>query len=202
MPADLGDSARDHMERLAWSLVNDAFSGSTYTGLTDGAAAVSLCNSTHTALKTGTTQSNILSPAVALSVTGLESLMTLASTMQSEEDRYINLSHSKLVFHPNLQHTAHVLLNTEFRPGSSDNDRSTVVSSRSGITPIHPNGIPYLTSTTAWFISGDNDLTWNDRKGLTFDQAKDSDSFDIKFYAHYRASVMFREWRGFWGSNA
>jgi len=202
MPADLGDSARDHMERLAWSLVNDAFSGSTYTGLTDGAAAVSLCNSTHTALKTGTTQSNILSPAVALSVTGLESLMTLSSTTQSEEDRYINLPQSKLVFHPNLQHTAHVLLNTEFRAGSSDNDRSTVVSSRSGITPIHPNGIPYLTSTTAWFISGDNDLTWNDRKGLTFDQAKDSDSFDIKFYAHYRASVMFREWRGFWGSNA
>lgn len=203
MPADLGDSARDHQERLAWSLVNDAFSGSTYTGLVDGAAAVSLCNSTHTALKTGTVQSNILSPAVALSVTGLESLMTLASTVQSQEDRYITLDQSKLVFHPNLQHTAHVLLNTEFRPGSSDNDRSTVVSSRSGIAPCHINGIPYLTSETAWFLAGsDSDLTWNDRKGLTFDQAKDSDSFDVKFYAHYRASVMFRRWEGFWGSNS
>ena len=59
MPADLGDSARDHQERLAWSLVNDAFSGSTYTGLTDGSTAVSLCNGTHTALKTGTTQSKL-----------------------------------------------------------------------------------------------------------------------------------------------
>jgi hypothetical protein len=202
MPADLGDSARDHQERLAWSLVNDAFAGSTYTGLTDGSTAGALCQASHTALKTGTTQSNILSPAVALSVTGLESLMTTASTTQSEEDRYISLNQSKLVFHPNLQHTAHVLLNTEFRPGSSDNDRSTVVSSRSGIVPLIRTGVPYLSSTTAWFISGDNDLTWNNRKSLTFDRAKDSDSFDQKFMAHYRASVMHREWRGFWGSNA
>ena len=202
MPADLGDSARDHQERLAWSLVNDAFAGATYTGLTDGAAAVSLCNATHTNLKTGTTQSNVLTPPVALSVTGLESLMTTASTTQSEEDRFISLNQSKLVYHPNLQHTAHVLLNTEFRAGSSDNDRSTVVSSRSGITPLERTGIPYLTSTTAWFISGDNDLTWNNRKSLTFDRAKDSDSLDQKFLAYYRASVMHREWRGFFGSNA
>ena len=202
MPADLGDSARDHQERLAWSLVNDAFAGATYTGLTDGAAAVSLCNATHTALKTGTTQSNILSPAVALSVTGLESLMTTASTTTSEEDRFQALTQTKLVFHPNLQHTVHVLLNTEFRAGTSDNDRSTVVSSRSGITPVEKTGVPYLSSTTAWFLSGQNDLTWNNRKSLTFDRSKDSDSFDQKFMGHYRASVMFREWRGFWGSNA
>jgi hypothetical protein len=202
MPADLGDSARDHQERLAWSLVNDGFAGATYTVLADGAAAVSLCNATHTALKTGTTQSNILSPAVALSMTGLESMMNLASLTTSEEDRYQDTAISTLVFHPNLQHTAHVLLETEFRPGTSDNDRSTVVSSKSGITPLVRQGVPYLTSTTAWFGSGRNDLTWNNRKSLTFDRSKDSDSFDSKFMAHYRASVMVREWRGFWGSNA
>ena len=205
MPADLGDSARDHQERLAWSLVNDAFAGATYTGLVDGAGAVSLCNATHTALKTGTTQSNILSPAVALSVTGLESLMTTASTTTSQEDRFINLTQSTLIYHPNQQHNAHVLLNTEFRPGGSDNDRSTVVSSRSGITPLEKNGVPYLTSTTAWFLAapkGTHSLTWNNRKSLTFDRAKDSDTFDQKFYGHYRASVQFGPWEGFWGSNA
>lgn len=203
IPADLGDSARDHQERLAWSLVNDAFSGSTYTGLVDGAAAVSLCNGTHTALKTGTTQSNILSPAVALSVTGLEDLMNQASITTSQEDRFINIRPTKLIYHPNLQHQAHVLLQTENRTGSADNDKSTVVSSQSGIVPLINGGVPYLSSTTAWFLAADNaDLTWNDRKGLTFDQAKDSDSFDLKHYAHYRASVMFREWIGFWGSNA
>lgn len=202
MPADLGDAARDHRERLAWSLVNDAFTGTTYTGLRDGAAPVSLCNSTHTNLKTGTVQSNILSPSVSLSSTGLESLMTTASTTTSDEDRFINLNQSKLVFHPNLQHQAHVLLNTEYASGGSDNDRSTVVTSRSGITPCRDKGIPYLTSETAWFLAGDSDLRWYDRADLTFERAKDADTLDMKFYAYYRALVCFFDWRGFWGSNA
>ncbi len=203
MPADLGDAARDHQERLAWSLVNDAFDGNTYTGLIDGSSATrSLCRSTHQNLKTGTVQSNILSPAVSLSTTGLESLMNTASTTTSDEDRFIDLDQSKLVYHPNLQHQAHVLLNTEFRAGGSDNDRSTVVSSRSGITPCRDKGIPYLTSNTAWFLSGKNNLTWYNRESLTFDRAKDSDTLDQKFYAYYRALVLFFEWRGFWGSNA
>ena len=207
MPADLGDSARDHQERLAWSLVNDAFAGNTFTGLDGGNGAEALCIATHQNLKTGTQQSNILSPAVSLSVTGLESLMTQASTTTSDEDRFVNMNQSSLVFHPNLQHTAHVLLDTEFRPGGSDNDRSTVVSSRSGITPLERTGVPYLSSTTAWWVvapkgPGGNDLIWWNRKDVTFDRAKDSDSMDQKFMAHYRASVDFREWRGVWGSNA
>lgn len=206
MPADLGDAARDHMERLAWSLVNDAFAGTTYTGLAGGTGtAEQLCISTHSNLKTGTTQSNILNPPVALSVTGLESIMNQASTTTSDEDRFINMEQSMLIYHPNLQHQAHVLLNTEFRPGGSDNDRSTVVSSRSGIAPARAQGVPYLTSTTAWFLSapkGQNDLRWYDRKKLTFERAKDSDTLDQKFYAYYRALVCFFEWRGFWGSNA
>lgn len=203
IPADLGDSARDHMERVAWALPNDAFAGSTFTGLTDGAAAVSLCNATHTNLKTGTTQSNILSPAVSLSTTGLESLMNTASLTTSDEDRFINTEATTLVYHPNLQHTAHVLLKTEFEAGTSLNSRSTVVSSQSGITPLRAKGVPYLTSETAWFLSSPAaDLRWYTRTPLTFDQAKDSDTLDRKFYGYYRAHVSFYEWRGFWGSNA
>ena len=202
IPADLGDATRDHRERLAWSLVNDAFAGATFTGLIDGASAVSLCNATHTNLKTATTQSNVLTPAVSLSVTGLESLMNTASVTQSEEDRFINIEADKLVFHPNLQHQAHVLLKTEFEANSSVNNRSTVVSSQSGITPCRAKGIPYLTSETAWFLSGKNDLRWYDRMPVSFDMAKDSDTFDQKFYVHYRALACFFDWRGFWGSNS
>ena len=207
IPCDLGASARDHQERLAWSLVNDSFAGATYTGLPDGATAVSLCNATHTNTKNGATQTNVLTPPVALSTTGLESLMTRASLTTSEEGRFIKMDQSKLIYHPNLQHTAHVLLNTEFRSGGSENDRSTVVSSRSGITPLADHGVPYLTSTTAWWISAPKSekfraLIWYDRKKLSFDRAKDSDTFDQKFYGHYRSSVATREWRGVWGSNS
>lgn len=205
MPADLGDAARDHMERLAWSVYNDAFAGATFTGLIDGAAAVSLCNATHTNLKTGTTQSNVLTPPVALSTTGLEDLRSRASLITSEEDRFININQSMLVYHPNLQHTANTLLDTQFRVGTSMNDVSQVSTSQSGITPLSRTGVPYLTSTTAWWLIAPPDRNspiWNDRKKLEFKSAPDADSFDQKFYATYRASPMVQEWRNTYGSNA
>ena len=106
MPADLGDSARDHQERLAWGLINDGFNGTTYTGLEAGATVESLFNTAHAHLKTTTTQSNMLSPAVALSVTGLESLMTTARGTQSDADRQLNIKPTKLLYHQNLAHQA------------------------------------------------------------------------------------------------
>lgn len=201
VPADLGDSARDHQERLAWSLINDAYSGSTFTGL----ESETLFVSTHDPLRAEVAnQSNILSPPVALSVTGLEDIMTQARTTLSEEGRYINMNQSKLLYHPNNAHNAHVLLNTEFRPGSTDNDRSTVVSTRSGLTPVEELGVPYLSSSTAFSVHagpGKNFLEWRDRAGLFFEKANDNMTFDQLHWAAYRALVMFSEWRNNFGSN-
>jgi len=197
MPADLGDSAKDHMERLAWDLINDGFAGTRHTVLQGD----TLFSATHTALKSGDVQSNLLAPAVALSVTGLESIMTLASTTLSEEGRFIDLSQAVLLIHPNNQHRAYELLNTEFKVDSADNNRSTVVSTRSGLTPLE---VPYLTNTDGWSIhaaKGSNSLKWNNRQELQFESADDADTFDQKFYASYRASVQADEWRGNWGSN-
>lgn len=196
MSAELGRSTRDHRDRLAWSLIDDGFSGSTYTGL-DGLALFT----SHTSIKTGTSQSNALSPAVELGVTGLESVMTLARTTLSEEDRYIDLKHAVVVGHPNLMHTANVLLKTQYEVDTSNNNISTVVQSESGLTFL---GVPYLTSTTAWSVHappGQNGLKWYNRKDVTTDTALDPDTRDMKHYVLYRASVAFDEYRGNWGSN-
>ncbi len=201
MPADLGDSASDHQERLAWDVLNDGYNGTRHTVMADGVAAGPLFASNHTALKSGDVQSNLLSPAVALNVTGLESMMTLASTTLSEEGRYIDMVQAILLIHPDNQHRAYELLNTEFKVDSSDNNRSTVVSSRSGLRPLE---VPYLTNTDGWSIhapAGKNSLKYNDRHNLEFRRGDDSDTFDQKFYAFYRASVQVDEWRDNWGSN-
>ena len=199
MSGDLGDSARDHQERLAWGLVNDAFTGNTYPVLEGGA----LCQASHTRLRPATgSQSNILSPAVALSQSGVESIISAARVLTSLEGRQIMIQHTKLVIHPDEAHNAYVLLNTEFKPGSADNDRSTVVSSRSGLVPVES---PYLSSTTNWFLMtgpGDNTLVWNNRRSVNFRQADDADTFDKKHYGSYRASVMASLWRGVFGSQA
>jgi phage major head subunit gpT-like protein len=199
MSADLGESARDHQERLAWALINAGYTG---TGGATGLEGETLFSSTHTLLKTGGTATNIVSPPIALSVTGIESMLNLASTTTSDEGRFVEMSPSILLIHPNEQHNAYVLLETQFRPGSSDNDRNTVVSTRSGLTPLE---VPYLSSTTNWSVhagSGRNSLQWNNRKMPTFSRAQDADTLDQKFYGVYRASVMFSEWRGNWGSQA
>jgi hypothetical protein len=201
MPADLGDSARDHMERLAWDLINDGWTGTRHTVLDDQTAGAALFAATHITLKSGTTQSNTLAPAVALGVTGLEAMMTLAQTTVSEEGRFVNLDQGILLVHPDNAHRAYELLETEFKVDSADNNRSTVVSTRSGLRPLV---VPYLTNTDGWSVhapKGKNSMKWNNRHALDFRRGDDSDTFDQKFYAFYRASVQVDEWRGNWGSN-
>ena len=201
MPADLGDSARDHQERLAWDVINDGSAGARHTVLDDQVAGAALFATNHTALKSGDVQSNTLAPAVALSQTGLEDIMTMASTTLSEEGRFIMLQQAVLLIHPELQHRAYELLETEFKPNSSDNSRNTVFKSRSGMVPLE---VPYLTNTDGWSVhaaKGKNSLKYNDRHGLDFTRGDDSDTFDQKYYAFYRASVQVDEWRGNWVSN-
>ena len=201
MPSDLGDAARDHQERTAWALENDGFAGATFTGLD----ALSLYNTAHPSLRPGVAnQSNSLTPALALGVAGLEAAMNAARVTLSEEGRQINVMLRKLVYHPNLQHTAYTLLNTEYRPGSGDNDRSTVVSTRSGITPVEDQGIPYLTSQTAWSVhsAGRKEaLLWYDRAQLFFERGRDSVTMDQLHWAAYRAHAAIGEWRGHIASN-
>ncbi len=196
MSGDLGDSARDHRERLAWSLVDDLFTGNTYTGLEGD----TILSASHTPVRGGTDQSNIISPAVALGITGLEAIATLAHTTTSEEGRFIQLPQSILCIHPDQAHQAYQLLNTVTEVGTNNNDLSTVVSSRSGLSPLIS---PYLSSSTNWTVHapvGQNSLTWNDRMDVEFTNAGDPVTKDQQYFVCYRASVMAREWRGNWGS--
>lgn len=201
MPSDLGDAARDHQERTAWAVENDGYTGASFTGL-DG---LSLYNTAHTSLRPGVgTQSNSLTPALALGIPGLEAAMNAARVVLSEEGRQVNIMLRKLLYHPNLQHTAFVLLDTKYRTGSSDNDSSTVATTRSGITPVEDQGVPYLTSQMAWSIhsSGRKEaLLWYDRAQLFFERGRDSVTFDQLHWAAYRAHAAVAEWRGHFGSN-
>lgn len=201
MPSDLGDSARDHMERTAWAVENDGFAGATFTGL-DG---LSLYNTAHPSLRPGVgTQSNSLTPALALGIPGLEAALNVARGTLTEEGRQAVVVLRKLLYHQNLQHVAYTLLQTEFRSGSGDNDRSTVASTRSGITPVEDQGVPYITSQTAWSVhsSGRKEaLLWFDRAQLFFERGRDAVTFDQLHWAAYRAHAAIAEWRGHVGSN-
>lgn len=197
MPSDLADSAKDHRENLAWGLFNDAFTGATYTGL-DG---LSLCNTSHTYLKFSGVQSNMQNPGVALSVTGLEAIMTQARTLRDESGRRTPVRLGTLLIPPALEHLAYQLLESEKEPFTADNQVNSVKRSRSGLGAV---AVPFFTDTDAWFLTTSKDqhsLTWYDRMKLTMDSEKDGPTKDRLYDACYRASVCFRDWRGVWGSN-
>ena len=201
MPADLADATREHKEILFWSIFNDAFAGSTFT---DADGTTALCAS-HTLLRSGTagsTFSNFLSPTVALSVSGLESIMTKFALTPNESGRYVQLRGQYLVIHPNESHKAYQLLETTKEPFTNENQENTVKTSRSGLTPLET---PYLTDTDAYFVvspKSQHRMIWYNRMKVTFGRDKDAQTKDAMFDAMYRASVTWDDWRGVVGSGA
>jgi phage major head subunit gpT-like protein len=201
MPQDLGKSAADHRERLAHGLFNTAFVNTTHTGLPEGDTTRRQLCVQHTQLNGGT-YSNALAPAVALSVSGLESAVTNMRLTVDENGRQIVVNPSVVFTHPNEEFNAAQLLDSTQEPFTSDNQVNATSSSRLGVRHMQS---PYLTSTTAWFLLSDksgHDLKWYDRMPVTFERDKDSQTKDALFDAMYRASVTFDDWRGVVGSNA
>lgn len=197
MASELGESTHDHRERLAWSLIDDFFTGTTYTGLEGDTFGAT----NHANLKAGGTQSNILNPAVALGTTGLEAIMTMAMVTTSDEGRYIDLDHAIIVGHPNLNHQAYQLLNTEREVDTANWNVSTIEKGRSGLSYV---AVPYLSSTTAWTVHdvpGKNSITFSERMAPEYSAAGDPDTKDQKHYVVWRGMVYWSEWRGNWGSN-
>ena len=194
-PADLSDSAKDHRENLFWGSINNAFT--TFTGL-DG---LSLINTAHTRLDGSATDSNQLSPGLALSVGALQAITTMAETTQTEEGRFTLIPQKWLVHHPNLSHKAKELLKSQFNPETSDNAINTVATTETGLMSF---SVPYLADQDDWFVFADSEnhsVTWFDRKDLTFDSSTDPATKDRLYDARYRAHVAARDWRGVWGSN-
>jgi hypothetical protein len=191
MPADLGDSGRDHQERLAWNVINSGVAGGD-TGL-DGQQ---LFSTAHVNLRTGTTQSNLSSPGVALSVTGLEAVITQQRLTTDAQDRFTPIEPKQLLIHPDNSHNAIRLLDSQQEPFTTENQVNPVRTSLSGIMAV---SVPYLTDTDAYTLVAAktvHDLTWYNRKSMTFEMGGDQVTKDRLHDGHYRAQVSHFEWRG------
>lgn len=198
MPKDLADSTRDHRETLAWGVFNDAFAGAVHVTI----GGDTLCQA-HVLLKAGpTTYENQLNPAVALSVTGMEDMLTLARTMVDESDRFTPAKPVTLIVPPDLEfEAARLLETTRGEPGTDENQINTVASNRIGVKCLV---VPYLTSDTAWFMvaaKGKHTLKWFDRMDITFSNSKDTQTKDALYDVMYRAHVTVDDWKGFWASS-
>jgi len=194
MPEELADSTADHRERVAHEVLNTAFVTTSFTGL-DGAA---LCGN-HTNLKTGTVQSNSLTPAVGLSVSAMQSLLTAFETFTNESDRFVAMRPATLLVPPALHYAAAEILKSQERPDTTDRATNTVSTSQTGVDYISDL---YLTDPDNYFLiaaKGQHDLTWWNRKSPTKAMSVDTDTYDMKWNIHYRAQAAFYDWRGTMG---
>ena len=197
LPADLADSARDHMDRLAHGPLNDAFTGTTFLGL-DGLA---LCSAAHTTLKAGAVRTNTLTPGVDLSHAGLEAILTQARTTTDDSGRFLSFRPTTLVIHPNNLNEATRILESEYEPYTAENQVNTMTASRTGMSVVDT---PHLNDADDWFVidRGKHDVRFVTRKSVTPQSGTDMDTLDVKTTSHYRAGAGFFRWEGFYGSNA
>ncbi len=195
MPEDLADSAIDHQETIAWQPFRDAFVTTTFTTL-DGAA---LCSTAHTELKTGATVSNELNPGVALSHTGLESMLTQLRQTDNDQGRPIKLTPRWLLIHTDNEWEAARILESTQEPFTTENQINTMQRSRIGLQAFPAR---YLTDSDDFFVvSDEHTVTWWNRKTLDTDQSTDSNTKDQLFDARYRAAVAPIDWPGVNGSS-
>jgi len=192
MPKDLGDSLRDHQEQVAAQIWNLAFVATSFTTMD----AQALCADTHVELRTGNTVSNELTPGVALSHDGIESMLIQIHTTNNDQGRPISLTPKKLIVHPNNFYNARRLLESTQQPGSTENDINTL--NRLGVEIV---SYRYLTNTAPWFIQSDeHKLIWYNRKKPKMDSSTDAQTKDKLFDLRYRASVAPWDWFGVNGS--
>lgn len=204
MPQDLARSHKEHKENQAVLLLDDSFDGNTHTGL-DG---LSLVNTAHTLLNpptSGDTESNELSPGVALSTEGLEAAMTILRLTRSEEGRQMGfqLSASQLNIHPANEHVATTILDSAARPDANHSGvTNTMATSRTG---MRPNVLPHLSDEESWWITiSPSDprygLIWLERMPAMMDNGTDFETKDRKWDAMRRDAVTIDDWRGVVGS--
>lgn len=201
IPKDIGPAGREAQEILAWSMLNTGFVTTTYTTI-DGLA---LFSTAHTMLKpkdpTAATQSNMANPGVALSITGLEDMLTTMRLTKSTTDRFTPFKPEWVIVHPSKAHLLYQLLETQNEPFTNENQVSTVRTSRTGIKPLD---VPWLTATNAWFglsSKRDHKLTYHNRMDLTFDTGVDMQTKDNLMDGMFRASAAPKHHFGTYGSN-
>ncbi len=184
----LGRSAQTSIETLAWNVFNNGFSSETTP---DG---VSLFNDSHP-LVGGGTFDNLISGDLANST--LESAITLFDTMTDDRGLPIQLAPTMLVFPSQLRFQANVILASELKPGTANNDINAV--NRLGLIPLMSK---YLTDDDNWFVGAPPSqakLIFYWREEPRTDHVIDFDSGNMKSKMEFRCSMGAADWRGWVG---
>jgi hypothetical protein len=191
-------SAVDLQEVTAAYLLNNAFGTTAADGFTaTGFDSLQLCSTAHTRLDGGATQRNRPSTDVDLSPTAVQNMLIDFHNYKDDRGRPSLIRPKVLIISPEDQFTAKEILESEYKPGTANNDINALKGEGLSFTLSH-----YKTDTDAWFAIGDmHDLNfiWETRPRTGMEE--DFDTEVIKHKVVEGFAVGFGEWRGVWGSS-
>lgn len=193
---ELGVSARETRHINVASIFNTGFGTTTHTT----GQGYAIFYGSHTRLD-GVTWSN-LATASALSYSTLQNAILAFESQVDSRGKKIMQTPMTLLIPPALEYKAIQILQNPNQPDTAENNINATVKARPGIKLVV---WPYLTSSTAWFLIGDNarmdtGLIYFERVGVQFGREGDFDTGDAKFKTRWRSSVEINYPIGLYGN--
>lgn len=178
------------------NVLNNAFSTSYLGG--DGKA---LLADDHPLLGGGTF-SNMLATPADLSETAIEDLLIQVRKAKDDRGVPIALSPTGLILPPELEYTAHRILQSPQRVATANNDINAIKSK--GIFGKAPVVITRLTSASNWFLKTDclDGLKHFKRKGITRGTEVEFSTGNISYKSRERYSFGWTDPRSLYGSGS
>ncbi len=187
MPKELSKAAAWTREVEFWDLLNSGFV-STYNAALDG---YPLFYTAHTLIDsdTSTTTYNNDPSAASLSLSTLQAGLDYFKKAVNQKGQPIMARAKWLIIPPDLEWKAKELLLSEYKPGTGDNDINVVATAQTGLQYLV---VPYLTSTTAWFlIPADHDLRFMWRRKYQFGSYDEPNTGAAMFFGEMRFACSF-----------
>ena len=193
----LMDSALDDQEVSAALLFNNGFGTTNADGFSAaGFDGLALFSTVHTRLDGGATQRNRPSTDVDLGVTGLQSCLIDVHNWVNHRGRPVLLRPSKLFVNPEDMFTAKEILQSEFKPGTANNEINAIRGEGLTFTVLH-----YLTDNDAWFVQcSEHDCNWIWETQPRGGMEEDFDNEVIKRKLVQGYVIGHGEWYGTWGT--
>lgn len=190
-------SAVDGQEVTAAFLLNNGFGTTAADGFTaTGFDGLGLFSTAHTRLDGGATQRNRPSTDVDLSPTAVQNMVIDFQNFKDDRGRPSLIRPKLIIVSPEDMFTAKEILESEYKPGTANNDINALKSEGLSFMVSH-----YKTDTDAWMAIGDqHDLNfiWDERPRTATEEDFDSEVYKHKCVEGF--AVGFGEWRGAWGS--
>ena len=182
---EMGTAFARFREKDAWSIFNNAFSGS-YLGYDSKA----LCADDHPRSETDSTSVDNLS-TLPLNDDNLEAVIVQLESLGDDRGEEISTVADLLIVPRALRKTAFQLVGSELTP----EDANTAENIHMGLQFMV---VPFLSSATAWFITdrtmSQSKLKWYNRVMTEFDADDDFNTFIRTYRAYMRYS---RNWSNF-----